>query len=125
MGFLSLLSFQLLVGHDSIGALNIYSDRAGGFDSRDEETGLLLASQAAIAIRASREVTGLRIAMDTRDVIGQAKGILMERYKIDRRRAFDLLVRTSGDTNRKLRDIAEHLATTGELPGLVQPTQRD
>ena len=124
MGVLSLLSFQLLARHDNIGVLDVYSDRAGGFDSYDEDTGLLLASQAAIAIRASREVAGLRMAMDTRDLIGQAKGILMERYKIDGGRAFDVLVRTSQHTNRKLRDIAEHLATTGELLSPVQLTQR-
>ena len=120
MGVLSLLSFQLLAGHDSRGALDVYSDRAGGFDSYDEDTGLLLAAQAAIAIRASREITGLRMAMNTRDLIGQAKGILMERYKIDGGRAFDVLARTSQHTNRKLRDIAEHLAITGELPGPAQ-----
>jgi GAF domain-containing protein len=124
MGVLSLLSFQLLARHDNIGVLDVYSDRPGGFDSYDEDTGLLLASQAAIAIRASRKVTGLRMAMNTRDLIGQAKGILMERYKIDGERAFDVLDRTSQHTNRKLRDIAEHLATTGELLSPVQPTQR-
>jgi AmiR/NasT family two-component response regulator len=64
------------------------------------------------------------MAMNTRDLIGQAKGILMERYKIDGERAFDVLDRTSQHTNRKLRDIAEHLATTGELLSPVQPTQR-
>jgi GAF domain-containing protein len=119
MGILSLLSFQLFVGQDSLGALDVYSDRVGGFDSQDEETGLLLASHAALAMAASHQIVTLRAGMDTRDVIGQAKGILMERYKIDGGRAFDLLVRLSQHTNQKLRDVAWDLATTGELPGLA------
>lgn len=125
MGVLSLLSFQLFVGQDSMGALNVYSDRARRFNSGDEDTGLLLASHAAIAMSASREITELRVAMDNRDLIGQAKGILMERYKIDGGRAFDVLVRTSQNTNQKLRDIASFLVLTGELPGLAQSAQRD
>ncbi|MCW2636307.1 MAG: Two-component response regulator receiver and and CheY domain, partial [Blastococcus sp.] len=51
-----------------------------------------------------------------RDVIGQAKGILMERHRLTAHQAFDLLVRTSSTTNRKLRDIADELAETGQLP---------
>lgn len=84
---------------------------------------MLLASHAAIAMSTRREISGLRVAMDSRDLIGQAKGILMGQYKMDGARAFDVLVRTSQHTNQKLRDIAEHLATTGELPGLAQPTR--
>lgn len=119
LGVLSLLSFQLFVGEDSMGALDVYSDRADGFGAQDEDTGLLLASHAAIAMSTRLEISGLRVAMNSRDLIGQAKGILMERYKIDGGRAFDVLVRTSQHTNQKLRDVAEHLATTGELPGLA------
>lgn len=121
LGVLSLLSFQLFAGQDSMGALDVYSDRVGGFTTQDEETGLLLASHAAIAMSTAQEISGLRVALDSRDLIGQAKGILMERYKIDGGRAFDVLVRTSQHTNQKLRDIAEHLTTTGELPGLPPP----
>jgi len=53
--------------------------------------------------------------METRDLIGQAKGILMERYKITGNQAFSLLIRASQNTNMKLRDIADHLTATGEL----------
>lgn len=124
MGILSVLSFQLFVEGDSMGALDVYSSSANGFDSRDEDTGLLLASHAAIAMAASRETANLRVAMDTRDLIGQAKGILMERYRLDGARAFDVLVRYSQDTNQKLRGIAWHLVTTGELPGVAHSAQR-
>ena len=120
LGVLSMLSFQLFAGHDSMGALNVYSDTPGAFDSQDEETGLMLASHAALAMSARKKITGLRTAMDTRDLIGQAKGILMERYKIDGGRAFDLLARLSQHTNRKLRDVASDLVFTGELPSSAQ-----
>lgn len=114
-GVRSVLSFQLFVEHDSMGALDVYSDTADAFDADAENIGLLLASHAAIAMSASREVTHFRTALDSRDLIGQAKGILMERYKLDGPRAFDLLVLASQNTNVKLRDVAEHLTTTGEL----------
>jgi AmiR/NasT family two-component response regulator len=59
----------------------------------------------------------LRAGMDTRDVIGQAKGVLMERYKITADQAFMLLIGSSQRTHLKLRDVAEQLTATGELAG--------
>ena len=70
----------------------------------------------ALAMTAARTKAGLLAAMDTRDVIGQAKGILMERYKISEVVAFGLLVAASQALNRKLRDIADELTATGEIP---------
>jgi GAF domain-containing protein len=116
LGVLSVMSFQLFVTGDAMGALEVYADQPCAFDDDAENTGLLLAAHAAIAISASRKVTNLRTALTSRDVIGQAKGILMERYKIDAVHAFDLLVRSSQTTHQKLNLIAEQLATTGELP---------
>ena len=80
-----------------------------------ESTGILLASHAALAMAADRTQAGLLTAMDSREMIGQAKGILMERYKITGVEAFGLLVASSQAVNRKLRDVAEHLVATGEL----------
>lgn len=114
-GIESILSFQLFVEDDKMGALDVYCDKPYGFDDDAESTGLLLASHAAIAMSADRRQTHLRTALGTRDLIGQAKGILMERYKIDGGRAFDLIVLSSQNTNSKVRDIADHLVTSGEL----------
>ena len=66
----------------------------------------------------SAQVAQLREAMETRDVIGQAKGLLMERFKINESEAFDLLREESSQTNVKLRDIAAHLTKTGTLKHL-------
>jgi GAF domain-containing protein len=116
LGVRSILSFQLFVEAESFGALNVYASDAKAFGPDSESTGLLLASHAALAMAAARTEAGLLAALDTRDLIGQAKGILAERYKITGVQAFGLLVACSQSVNRKLRDVAEHLVTTGELP---------
>lgn len=115
LGVLSMLSIQLYVEGDSFGSLNLYAETAHAFDDDAESTGLLLASHAAIAMAGARSEANLRIALTGRDIIGQAKGILMERYKLDGSQAFDLLVTASQHTGLKLRDIADHLAATGEV----------
>jgi transcriptional regulator with GAF, ATPase, and Fis domain len=115
LGVLSVLSFQLFVRDDSFGALNLYAEKAAAFDSDSESTGILLAAHAALAMAAARTEAGLLTAMDSREMIGQAKGILMERYKISAIEAFGLLVASSQAVNRKLREVAEHLVATGEL----------
>jgi GAF domain-containing protein len=115
LGVRSMLSFQLFAGGDSFGALNLYAADPAAFGPNSESTGLLLASHAALAMAAARTEAGLLTAMDSREMIGQAKGILMERYKITGVQAFGLLVASSQAVNRKLRDVAGHLVVTGEL----------
>ena len=115
LGVLSMLSFQLFAGNDSFGALNLYAGEAAAFGEESESTGILLASHAALAMTAARTEAGLLTALDSREMIGQAKGILMERYKITGVQAFGLLVASSQAVNRKLRDVSAHLVATGEL----------
>jgi AmiR/NasT family two-component response regulator len=57
-------------------------------------------------------------ALSTRTVIGQATGIIMERYKLGPDAAFAVLLRTSSESNRKVREIAEQLVSTGHAEGL-------
>jgi AmiR/NasT family two-component response regulator len=64
--------------------------------------------------RLTEHVAGLEVALLTRDIIGQAKGILMERYRITADEAFDRLRTASQHKNRKVRDLAEELASTGD-----------
>jgi AmiR/NasT family two-component response regulator len=64
--------------------------------------------------RLTEQVAGLEAALLTRDVIGQAKGILMERYRITPDEAFDQLKAASQRKNRKLRELAEELVSTGD-----------
>jgi GAF domain-containing protein len=115
LGVLSMLSFQLFVQDETFGALNIYADRTAAFGPDSESIGMLLAAHAALALESGRTEAGLLTALDSRDLIGQAKGILIERYKITGVQAFGLLVASSQAVNRKLRDVAHHLVATGEL----------
>jgi len=117
----SMLAVQLFVRRDGLGALNLMGEEPNAFDGASEHVALLFAAHAAVAMSSEQSQQDLRTAVLTREVIGQAQGILMERFKITDDLAFRLLVRASQDTNRKLRDIAEDLTTTGHLPGLWPP----
>jgi GAF domain-containing protein len=113
-GIRSMLAVQLFVQDDNLGALNIYATQPNAFTEHDESIAMLLAVHAAIAMTASATESNLRLALDSRDVIGQAKGILMERYKISSLEAFHLLVVASQQTHQKLRVVADTLASTGD-----------
>lgn len=112
----SILSLQLTVGGGILGVLNLYSPEAGAFTDESEYVGLLFASHAAVALAGARRQRDLELAVAMRDLIGQAKGILMERHRITADEAFVLLTRASQRTNAKVSAVAQHLTETGELP---------
>jgi len=112
----SSISFQLFVDRDDLGALNVYSRQPHAFGAEAEVVGTILASHASIALSAAQQERNLRLAVDARDLIGQAKGILMERHRLTAAQAFQVLVRTSSLTNRKLVALAAELTETGSLP---------
>lgn len=114
-GVRSTLSVRLFVGDEALGVLNLYSSQPRAFDDNDEQIAVLLAAHAAVAMKGRRIEANLRSALESRDVIGQAKGILMERLKVADDQAFALLVSASQRSHRKLRDIAEELTRTGEI----------
>ena len=120
-GAASMLSIQLYVEGDNLGALNLYSRTPGAFDDESEQVGLLFASHAAVAYAGVRKEAQLAKAVVSRDLIGQAKGILMERYNISGERAFLVLTRISQDTQRKLHDIAAELVRERTVPGIPAP----
>jgi GAF domain-containing protein len=115
-GIRSMLCFRLFTTQERVGALNLYSTRAGAFGPDDVEHGLALSAHLALAYVASHEIETLNLALDTRTLIGQAAGILMERHQLDGDRAFAVLKRVSQETNRKLRDVARELVLTRTLP---------
>ncbi|MBP1232477.1 GAF domain-containing protein [Arthrobacter sp. PvP102] len=115
LGARSMLSIQLFVEGDKLGALNLYGQDVNVFDDESEQIALLVAAHAAIAFSDAKEIAQLTQALDTRDLIGQAKGILMERFKITPQQAFLVLTKASSESNMKLRDVAEHLASSGEI----------
>ena len=109
LGVASMLSFQLYTDGDNLGALTLYGATAHAFGRDAYDTGVALATHAAIALIAAQRQSQWESALASRDIIGQAKGMLMERYHIDALRAFDLLARLSQEANTKLADIARQL----------------
>lgn len=116
LGVGSMLAVQLYVHGDELGALNLVSSDIDAFSDDSERVALLFAAHAAVAMSGAQQQEKLRSALDSRDLIGQAKGILMERFKITDDQAFVLLVRASQNTNRKLRDVVDELVRSGDLP---------
>jgi transcriptional regulator with GAF, ATPase, and Fis domain len=121
-GIESMLGFRLFVAAETLGALDLYGFQRGAFNEDSRAIGTVLAAHAALALAGARvheqdldTVAGLRQALTTRDVIGQAKGIVMATRHVDADAAFELLVRTSQEQNVKLRVIAEHVVQTGDL----------
>jgi len=112
-GFHEVLSFQLMAD-GAVGALNLYSDAPHRFDAQDELVGALLADQAAVALAGARRVGQLNHALETRDLIGRAKGILMERFGLADQQAFTMLVESSQHTNMKLVAVAQWLVDETE-----------
>ena len=106
------LSFKLYTADRTAGALNLFGFEPNAWDSEAETIGMILAAHAAAAILASREGEQLQSALSTRDRIGQAKGIIMERFNVDDVRAFEMLRQLSQDTNTKLLDVAQRVIDT-------------
>jgi len=117
----SMLCVPLWAGRRRLGALSLYAREPAAFSSRDVRLIELFAALAAMALAEAQRAEQLRAAIASRDVIGQAKGILMERFRMDDEAAFGTLVRVSQDRNQKLTAVARELAETGELPVPVQP----
>jgi GAF domain-containing protein len=112
IGVLSGLSFKVYTADRTAGALNLFSFTPRAFDAEDETTGVVLAAHAAAAILASRHGEQLVSALSTRDRIGQAKGIIMERFGVDDVQAFEMLRKLSQDSNTKLIDVAQRVIDT-------------
>jgi GAF domain-containing protein len=112
LGVLSGLSVKLYTADRTAGALNLFSFRPHAFDAQDETVATILAAHAAAAILASRHGEQLVSALSTRDRIGQAKGIIMERYGVDDVRAFEMLRQISQDGNIRLAEVAQRVIDT-------------
>ena len=108
-GYRSMLSTQLAFADGVRAALNLYASRPHAFDEEDRRTAALFGLQAAPLLNGSREAERFQRALQSRDIIGQAKGILIERYGVDDTEAFQMLVKASQDTNIKLAKVAEWL----------------
>lgn len=115
-GVRSVLAFSLCAGERTLGSLNLYSFRTGAFRDEPITAGLgsLFASHAAVALAGAQTLEGLRAALESRETISVAMGILMAREGLSRAKAFDVLRRASQRENVKLREIAARIAGDSE-----------
>ncbi|NIK59781.1 GAF and ANTAR domain-containing protein [Kribbella shirazensis] len=119
LGVRSVLDVPLATGREprkAAGVLGLYSPKADAFGEDDVAVAHILARHASVALASARHEAALAQAIDARKLVGQAMGILMERFDIDADRAFAVLKRYSQDTNTKLRDVAQQLIDTRKLP---------
>jgi GAF domain-containing protein len=117
-GVQAMICTPMEVSGRGIGVLSLVSDEVD-FGDAQEDTGSMarvFAAHAGLALSGARRVRDLNAAMSSRDVIGQAKGILMERFQLTPDVAFAVLVRASSVTNTKLRAVCDTLCETGLLP---------
>jgi anti-anti-sigma regulatory factor len=108
-GIRSMLSYRLFASDTTMGALNLYSSAVDAFSERTEQDGHQFAAHAAVALISAQKEANLTAAIEHRDTIGTAKGILMERHGIDRTQAFRMLADASQHANLKLFHVAEWL----------------
>lgn len=119
-GMRSQLGMRLYLDEQSRGGLNLYSTTSDTIDAETEFLAELFASHAALAMGRLRTEENLGAALASRTIIGIALGLVIERYGMDRDRAFTYLTRIASTSERKLRDVAEHL-----LEEATQSSRRD
>jgi GAF domain-containing protein len=121
----SMLCVPLWIDERGLGALSLYADQAAAFNESHERVTILLATFAALALAEAQRADQMHDALGNRDVIGQAKGILMERHGVTADAAFSVLSRVSQAENIKLAEVARRLVETGDLPSVPSPETAD
>ncbi|GAA3760971.1 transcriptional regulator with GAF, ATPase, and Fis domain [Spinactinospora alkalitolerans] len=121
LGIAAMMGFELFPHERVFGALDLYSRRAHAFDEHSREVGWVFASHAAVAIAAVQRGETLRAGYETRQEIGAAVGILMERHGLTGEQAFDVLRRASMEFNTKLHEVAARSRGPGRRPPAVGP----
>jgi GAF domain-containing protein len=116
LGVRSVLDVPLWAGGGTVGVLGLYSKQPDAFGPDEEAVAYILARHAAVAVATARREQHLTVAVDARKLVGQAMGILMERYSLSGDQAFQVLRRYSQDTNTKLREVAQQLIDSRRLP---------
>ncbi|WP_456695221.1 GAF and ANTAR domain-containing protein [Aeromicrobium sp. P5_D10] len=119
LGIRSVLSVRLETSARRYGSLNLYANGPDAFDEDDFAVAAIFVRHAAVALANAHNEEGLQIAIDARKLIGQAQGILMERFDLDADRAFEFLRRQSQTHNVKLRYVAEWVVENRRKPDAV------
>lgn len=123
MGLRSMMALRLFGTDTRLGVLNLYSTSHDTVDLATRSLALMFARHASIAYSNSRLTANLRTALNTRELVGQAVGVVMESHQLDAAEAFTYLVRVSSTTNTKMRDVAREviaLVEAGNRPGVAE-----
>jgi len=112
----SILSFRVFGDSKSTGALNFYAEQPHVFDDESVEMGLVFATHAALVWEMVRRSEQFESALASRDIIGQAKGMIMERFNINAVQAFELLKRLSQNSNTPVAEVARQLVYSNHPP---------
>lgn len=112
----SSLSIQLYTDENELGTLTLYSEQAAAMTPEVEEVALALAAQAAVGLASARSSDELRSALASRDIIGQAKGIIMESYNVSSAEAFTMLTKLSQESNTPVYEVARKLVFVERPP---------
>jgi transcriptional regulator with GAF, ATPase, and Fis domain len=110
----TIMAFQLFIADETMGALNVYAERPHAFDHNSRAIGLVFAAHSSVAWNAARRDEQFHRALASRDTIGQAKGMIMERYGVDAVQAFEVLRKLSQDSNVPLVQVAKELVANAQ-----------
>jgi len=111
----SIMAFQMFIAGETLGALNVYAEEPHAFGDESRTLGLVFAAHSSVAWNSARRETQFQRALASRDIIGQAKGMIMERYHVDAVQAFELLRKLSQDSNVALTQVAADLVADAQI----------
>jgi len=110
----AVMAFQLFIADQTMGALNVYAEQPHAFDQTTKDIGRVFAAHSSVAWNAARREEQFKRALASRDTIGQAKGMIMERYGVNAVQAFDVLRKLSQDSNVPLVQVASELVVKAQ-----------
>ncbi|HEY6647956.1 MAG TPA: GAF and ANTAR domain-containing protein [Mycobacterium sp.] len=110
----SIMAFQLFIADETMGALNVYAEEPHVFDQASKDIGRIFAAHSSVAWNSARRDEQFKRALASRDTIGQAKGMIMERYGVDAVQAFEVLRKLSQDSNVPLVQVASELVAKAQ-----------
>ena len=118
----AIMAFQLFIADETMGALNVYAEHPHAFDQTSRDIGRIFAAHSSVAWNAARRDEQFKRALSSRDAIGQAKGMIMERYGVDAVRAFEVLRKLSQDSNVPLVQVATELIAKAQSETSASPS---
>jgi transcriptional regulator with GAF, ATPase, and Fis domain len=112
----SVMAFQMFIAGETMGALNVFAEEPRAFGKTSKDIGLIFAAHSSVAWNSARRDEQFKRALASRDTIGQAKGMIMERYGVDAVQAFEVLRKLSQDSNVPLVQVATELVAKAQTP---------